>query len=867
MARIPRGWDTEFMTRVDRVVLSVLAVGLVLAVLNGLRSAEARPVSPPHAPDKASPNKATSAPPQAPPRADVGAFLKGLDRLRHNDETVLPALREQSQSLCSEHGRCDFRDMLAYFAALSPAERTAGLGRETRFLALRSEIVAAREKRLSPELWRALRDRVLEDLRQLAASAGDEGDCVPSARALSLCALLEVEWIEKDSTLSSQRREDLLSSAESNAKRSMALFQSAGALAPQVEPTWLLGRLEAARGLGDSARATFDACLELARRLGNAEFEENSLLGMISLAREDGDLYEVERLVDEIATFRTPEQSWPLARAQAELLFERDQADLAAEFLGRHRPADAAALPEWHYWLALALVRAGRPDEAALHYEAGAGAPAAFDQSWAMAALQLRSGDPSEVVAKFDDDTVLAELQPTFRMTAEALLGEAFFRLQKFDPAVDHLQRALELASAAQTRLESQRARGNAAISVLGEYMGMHALTLLADANAHLDKDLEAARVIEAYQVHALRHVLTAQGRLGSNDESAAPVRDADLLEWARSFEFGLVTWVVGADSSVVAHVAPDGSALALPIARGRTAIDEAVRRLREAAVVGDEASVLHLVREIRSELLPDRIIARLAGGNRTVHGRLLFLLHGPLERLPIELFALDGDPFDGRCIPVVLPGLPEPSPGVRPARRDPERWVLLGSPVDTAGVALLPGTLEELASLARMRADSASFVGAAFDSAALREALKGSAPIHIATHLRPGSCANKGRLADVGFELSRGESFSALEILEARPKLPLAVLDACETAGGKFVDGEGLQGIARAFLESGTRNLIVTLWPVDDRVARAFAVALHEALMRGELPSEATASARRALRAAGNRPADWAAFRALARD
>ena len=117
------------------------------------------------------------------------------------------------------------------------------------------------------------------------------------------------------------------------------------------------------------------------------------------------------------------------------------------------------------------------------------------------------------------------------------------------------------------------------------------------------------------------------------------------------------------------------------------------------------------------------------------------------------------------------------------------------------------------------------------------------------------------------GLELSGGDSFCAREIREAKPNLPLAVLDACETAGGGFVDGEGLQGISRAFLESGTRNLIVTLWPVDDRVALAFAVAVHRALIKGERPSEATASARNALRTSGNSPADWAAFRAVARD
>ena len=92
-------------------------------------------------------------------------------------------------------------------------------------------------------------------------------------------------------------------------------------------------------------------------------------------------------------------------------------------------------------------------------------------------------------------------------------------------------------------------------------------------------------------------------------------------------------------------------------------------------------------------------------------------------------------------------------------------------------------------------------------------------------------------------------------------------LLTACETAGGRFVDAEGLHGVSRAFLEPGTRNLIATLWPVEDEAARMFAVRLHEALMAGAAPSQAARDARAALRAEGNSAADWAAFRFMGRD
>ena len=63
-------------------------------------------------------------------------------------------------------------------------------------------------------------------------------------------------------------------------------------------------------------------------------------------------------------------------------------------------------------------------------------------------------------------------------------------------------------------------------------------------------------------------------------------------------------------------------------------------------------------------------------------------------------------------------------------------------------------------------------------------------------------------------------------------------------------MDALGLQGVARAFLEGGTRNLLVTSWPIADDAARTFALAYHRALLAGRRPSEAASDARAELRA-----------------
>jgi tetratricopeptide (TPR) repeat protein len=61
-----------------------------------------------------------------------------------------------------------------------------------------------------------------------------------------------------------------------------------------------------------------------------------------------------------------------------------------------------------------------------------------------------------------------------------------------------------------------------------------------------------------------------------------------------------------------------------------------------------------------------------------------------------------------------------------------------------------------------------------------------------------------------------------------------LAVLSACDTARGQLVRGEGVQSFSRAFLASGARSTVTTLWRVADGPTRQFMRLFYHHLQQG---------------------------------
>jgi CHAT domain-containing protein len=69
----------------------------------------------------------------------------------------------------------------------------------------------------------------------------------------------------------------------------------------------------------------------------------------------------------------------------------------------------------------------------------------------------------------------------------------------------------------------------------------------------------------------------------------------------------------------------------------------------------------------------------------------------------------------------------------------------------------------------------------------------------------------------------------TALEITAMTMDTDLAVLSACDTGRGRHLAGEGLLGLARAFMAAGARRVLVSLWPVDDEATRALMARLYD--------------------------------------
>ncbi len=62
-----------------------------------------------------------------------------------------------------------------------------------------------------------------------------------------------------------------------------------------------------------------------------------------------------------------------------------------------------------------------------------------------------------------------------------------------------------------------------------------------------------------------------------------------------------------------------------------------------------------------------------------------------------------------------------------------------------------------------------------------------------------------------------------------------LAVLSACETAGGRMTTGEGTIGLTAAFLSAGVPVVVASLWPVDDRATAVIMRSFYRNLSDGE--------------------------------
>ncbi|MCY2960102.1 MAG: hypothetical protein NTY35_08045 [Planctomycetota bacterium] len=670
-------------------------------------------------------------------------FADSLREFRAGDDAALPRLVERAERMARLR-REDARDVVAFYRGVPSDERRAGLAAETRYETLRAEVAAAGA--LDRAVWPARRAQILTDLEALIVERRAASDPTPAARALALAAVLDEQRARVDAALTQAERVEFLARAEARARESLAIFARAGLLTPTLEPVWLLARVEDARGNVSAARGGFEDCLDLADRVESDVYRVLALRGLIAVAESAGDIPEQRELLRDLAAIREPKDDWWLARRWAALLLADDEGDAAVEFLSANPPAEARERSQWHFLYGSALQRLGRSEEAEAHFREVRIAPATdtgVDCAQVEAAIwraqsALCRGDAAgalELAAPLVD----TECASLARAQRAYTIGAAHLALGDAVRAESALRGALELGHALEARL-SRTDDG----AVFGEVVGLETVALLAEALTRQGRPFEAVRMAEEIQARALR------------SRGDAAITDADLRAWSSSFERGLLTWIVGADTTVCAHVASDGTATAVAIPLGREVLQDAMRRVREAAITGDAARARKLASEIEARVVPQALRERVAGP-----GRLLLLAHGPLERMPFDLTDLgDQGPL------AVLPGLATAEPGPAPATTDFAAWSILGDPSSTEGESVLPGARAEVEAIAALLGTTPR-TGDAFDRLALLDALKSGRALHVATHLVHGcgesTCARTAvaaggprRLRDGGGTLRR---------------------------------------------------------------------------------------------------------------
>jgi len=239
-----------------------------------------------------------------------------------------------------------------------------------------------------------------------------------------------------------------------------------------------------------------------------------------------------------------------------------------------------------------------------------------------------------------------------------------------------------------------------------------------------------------------------------------------------------------------------------------------------------------------------------------------LFLEHGsrsdasPTRSLRI---ALVGDPVFRRNRWVRTCSL-EPAATMTP--RDGSRfdWLRL--------LPSLPGSRQEVldvAGIVRRSRPSASIrtlLGCSANSDAVRQFAPEATVLHIATHGLVDS--QRPRLSALALTPDSGAeddgAFRLLDILGLRLQARMVVLSACDSSRGRLLPGEGVLGLAQAFLQAGAQSVVATYWRVEDSATVPFVTRFYEHLLAGRLSVGAALRATQLEYAAKGSYA-WAAF------
>jgi CHAT domain-containing protein/Tfp pilus assembly protein PilF len=243
------------------------------------------------------------------------------------------------------------------------------------------------------------------------------------------------------------------------------------------------------------------------------------------------------------------------------------------------------------------------------------------------------------------------------------------------------------------------------------------------------------------------------------------------------------------------------------------------------------------------------------------------------------------GDSASSTLAKVDRPNLGHPSAAGR------RRSVTTAADLSGVYFAPLAGTAQEARSIQALFPGATVVTGADASVATLRR-IEAPSILHVATHgffledrgssSSLGSSAARGIPATLDTEnpllraglafaganrIRSGKDNGILTALEASTLnlwgTKLVTLSACDTGIGEVRDREGVYGLRRAFVLAGAESMVMSLWPVSDRVTREMMTGYYSGLKRGLGRGEALRQAELAMLRRKDRrhPFYWASF------
>jgi CHAT domain-containing protein len=158
-----------------------------------------------------------------------------------------------------------------------------------------------------------------------------------------------------------------------------------------------------------------------------------------------------------------------------------------------------------------------------------------------------------------------------------------------------------------------------------------------------------------------------------------------------------------------------------------------------------------------------------------------------------------------------------------------------------------IAGTEEELEALAKKFPNGQFLYGKDVTEFNFKHSAPTADILHLAVHGQGNT--EQSYSASLFFRDGDGKEDGELhwyELYGMRLKSILTVLSSCESGIGKSYKGEGMLSMANAFALAGSKNVVMGLWKVDDRVSVALMDDFYKNLKEGKTVDEALTISKR---------------------